>query len=98
MTRPIRDTPGDSTRVVTGILRRNGCATPDAVTAEIMAALLGNHLAIVDTTPPEDPNADWRPPAHTTPPDAPSPGTSAYQAARAALRGTTTDTTQEGQQ
>lgn len=37
-------------------------------------------------------------PLRDTREDAPSPGTSAYQAARAALRGTTTDTTQESQQ
>jgi len=100
-TRP-RDVAGDSTRITTTILRRNGCATPEAVTAELMAALLGNHLAIVDTTPPTDPNADWhRPPEHMIAPppaaiDTPSPGLAAYRAARG--KTTTDTTTQEGQQ
>lgn len=100
MSRPIRDTPGDSTRITTAILRRNGCPAPEAVTAELMAAYLGNHLAIVDTTPPEDPNAGYhRPPEHALAPppatETPTPGLAAYLAARGK---TPADTTQEGQQ
>ena len=97
MSRPTRDVAGDATRIATAILRRNNCAVPEAVTTEILAALHGNHIGLVDTTPPEDPNADWRPPAHTTAAAADTPGTTAYQQARAALRATTT-TDQEGQQ
>lgn len=88
MSRPVRDTPGDATRITTAILRRNGCPAPEAVTAELMAAYLGNHLAIIDTTPPEDPNAGYhRPPDHTiAPPPAtgePTPGLADYLAAKA---------------
>lgn len=86
--RPIRDTPADATRIATAILRRHGCAYPDAVTAEILAALTGNHIGLTDLTPPEDPNADYhRPPEHAIAPppatDNATPGLAEYQAAKA---------------
>jgi len=94
-TRP-RDVREDAKKVLANALPHLGTGDPEYIALGLLAALDGARVGLVDLTPPDDPNADWRPPPGTIPAAADTPGTTAYQQARAALRATTEP--QEGRQ
>lgn len=84
MTRPPRDVRAAATDRITALLRRAQHPTPDTFALEILVALDGIHIALVDTTPTTDPAAD--PFTRPNPADPDSPARAQFRAARAALK------------
>jgi hypothetical protein len=78
-----RDVDADAQTVISGVLRYADAPAPHFLAGKILVALQGAHIALIDRTPPADPNADaLTRPAHITPA---ATASTEYQQAKAAL-------------